>query len=278
MSVVPLEPAIRLGCFLGALLLIALWEGRAPRRPREVSRAARWPGNLGLVALNTLLTRLAVPVTAIGAAGLAEARGWGVLAAIGTPPWLAVPLAIAVLDLALYLQHVAFHAVPVLWYVHRMHHADPDLDVTTGVRFHPIEVLLSVAWKLAVVAVLGPSALAVLLFEVVLNASSMWSHGNLRLPPLLDHALRWVVVTPDMHRVHHSVVVSERNSNFGFNLSWWDRLGGTYRVQPEAGHEGMVIGVEGWHGSACLRLDRLLLQPFVAPGGDPAARETPRRA
>jgi len=169
---------------------------------------------------------------------------------------------VIVLDLAIYLQHVLFHAVPVLWRLHRMHHADLEFDVSTGVRFHPIEILLSMGIKLGVVAALGTPAVAVLVFEVLLNATSMFNHGNVRLPARTDRVLRWIVVTPEMHRVHHSVVPRETNSNFGFNLPWWDRLFGTYRAQPAAGHEGMTIGIAQFRDPSELRLDRLLIQPF----------------
>jgi sterol desaturase/sphingolipid hydroxylase (fatty acid hydroxylase superfamily) len=175
---------------------------------------------------------------------------------------------LALLDLAIYLQHVLFHAVPVLWRLHRMHHADLDLDVTTGTRFHPLEMLLSMLIKLAVIAALGPPAVAVLIFEVLLNATSMFNHGNVRIPPGIDQALRWLVVTPDMHRVHHSVIPTETNSNFGFNLPWWDRLCGTYRAQPAAGHEGMTIGIEQFRTVRELWLDRMLLRPFWGKTGN----------
>ena len=167
-----------------------------------------------------------------------------------------------VLDLVIYLQHVLFHAVPALWRLHRMHHADLEFDVTTGTRFHPIEIVLSMLIKLTVIGALGAPALSVLIFEVLLNATAMFNHSNVQLPAPVDCILRWLVVTPDMHRVHHSVVVRETNSNFGFNLPWWDRLFGTYRAQPEAGHEGMTIGVKEIRDPAEQRLDRMLTQPF----------------
>ncbi len=199
---------------------------------------------------------------AMGVALLAEARGWGLFNAFGIPTWVAVPAGVILLDLAIYLQHVLFHAVPALWRLHRMHHADLEFDVTTGVRFHPVEILLSMVIKLGVVAALGAPALAVLTFEVLLNATSMFSHGNVSLPAGLDRVLRWIVVTPEMHRVHHSVKAHETNSNFGFNLPWWDRLFGTYRDQPEAGHLGMTIGIAQFRDSAEQRLDHMLTQPF----------------
>jgi sterol desaturase/sphingolipid hydroxylase (fatty acid hydroxylase superfamily) len=200
---------------------------------------------------------------------VAEQRGWGLMNAVAAPAWIAVPVSVLLLDLAIYLQHVAFHAVPALWRLHRMHHADLDIDVTTGLRFHPIEIVLSMGIKLAVVTALGAPAVAVLVFEVLLNATSMFNHANLRLPQPIDRALRWLVVTPDMHRVHHSVAVAETNSNYGFNLPWWDRLFGTYRDQPAAGHDGMTIGVERFRSPRDLMLDRMLLQPFRGDAGDP---------
>jgi sterol desaturase/sphingolipid hydroxylase (fatty acid hydroxylase superfamily) len=261
------EPAIRLGFFLAVFAAVALWEALRPRRPRSVPRRVRWPGNLGVVVLNTLVLRVVFPTAAVGLALALEARGWGLLNAFAPPFWLAVPLSVVVLDLAIYLQHVMLHAVPALWRLHRMHHADLDFDVTTGARFHPIEILLSMAIKLTVVAALGPPALGVLMFEVLLNATSMFNHGNLRLPLAVDRVLRWFVVTPDMHRVHHSIVVHETNSNFGFNLPWWDRLLGTYRAQPAAGHDAMTIGIEQFREPGELRLDRMLAQPFRGATG-----------
>src|SRR6185369_7583676 len=221
-----------------------------------------WSGNLGLVALDTLLVRLLIPVGAVGLALLAQERGWGVLNNVSLPGWLAVVLAFLALDFVIYLQHVMFHAVPALWRLHMVHHADLDFDTTTGVRFHTLEILLSLGIKAAAVALLGAPALAVLVFEVALNATSLFNHGNVRLPAWLDRALRLVVVTPEMHRVHHSVIPRETNSNFGFNLPWWDRLFGTYRAQPAAGHEGMTIGIAQFRDPSELRLDRMLLQPF----------------
>jgi sterol desaturase/sphingolipid hydroxylase (fatty acid hydroxylase superfamily) len=256
------EPAIRLGAFAGIFALMAVWEALAPRRSQAISRLRRWPSNLGIVVLNTLLVRFAFPVAAVGIAALAEARGWGLIQALAAPAWLAVPASILLLDLAIYLQHVLFHAVPVLWRLHRTHHADLEFDVTTGARFHPLEILLSMVIKLGVVAGLGAPVVAVLLFEVLLNGTSMFNHGNVRLPAYIDRVLRWIVVTPEMHRVHHSVVPRETNSNFGFNLPWWDRLFGTYRAQPAAGHDGMTIGIEQFRDPRELRLDRMLLQPF----------------
>ena len=256
------EPLIRLGAFTGVLAVMALWEWLSPRRNQKIGRARRWPSNLGIVALDTVVVRLVYPAAAVGTALLAEARGWGLFQTLEAPTWLAIAASVILLDLAIYLQHVLFHAVPVLWRLHRMHHADLEFDVTTGLRFHPIEILLSIGIKLGVVTALGTPAVAVLIFEVLLNATSMFNHGNVRLPARIDRALRWIVVTSEMHRVHHSVVQRETNSNFGFNLPWWDRLFGTYRAQPAAGHEGMTIGIAQFRDPSELRLDRMLIQPF----------------
>lgn len=261
-TLLPHETALRLGGFAGIFAAMALWELLAPRRRQAFGRGRRWPSNIGVVALDTLLVRLLFPITAVGVALLAEAQGWGLFHALNAPAWLAIIASVILLDLAIYLQHVLFHAVPVLWRLHRMHHADLDFDVTTGARFHPIEILLSMGIKLGVVAALGAPAVAVLIFELLLNATSMFNHGNVRLPERFDRLLRWLVVTPDMHRVHHSVMPRETNSNFGFNLPWWDRLFGTYRAQPAAGHEQMTIGIEQFRDPRELRLDRMLLQPF----------------
>jgi len=256
------EPLIRLGSFAGIFAAMALWELLAPRRRQAIGRSRRWPSNLGIVALNTLLVRLVFPVAAVGVALLAETRGWGLFRVLPAPASLAVIASVILLDLAIYFQHVLFHAVPVLWRLHRMHHADLEFDVSTGARFHPFEIVLSMVIKLGVVVALGAPAVAVLIFEVLLNATSMFNHGNVRIPMQLDRALRCVLVTPDMHRVHHSVAPRETNSNFGFNLPWWDRLFGTYRAQPAAGHEGMTIGIEQFREPRELRLDRMLTQPF----------------
>lgn len=256
------EPIIRLACFAGVFALMALWEVLAPRRKRMVARTLRWPNNLGVVAVDTLLVRLLLPTAAVGVALHAEANGWGVLAFLDWPYAVKVAIAVVALDLAIYLQHVLFHAVPALWRLHRMHHADLDIDVTTGVRFHPIEILISLVIKIGVVAALGAPALAVVIFEVLLNATSMFNHGNVRMPGPIDQVVRWLLVTPDMHRVHHSIDPRETNTNFGFNFAVWDRLFGTYRPAPAAGHIGMTIGLSQFRDPRELRLDRMLSQPF----------------
>ena len=257
------EPAIRLAFFLGVFAIIGLWEVVAPRRALTVSKTLRWGSNLSLVVLNTLLLRLVFPLAAAGIAAFGVANGWGLLNHFEVPFWIAVPVAVIAMDLVIWLQHVMVHAVPALWRLHRVHHADLDFDVTTGARFHPIEIALSMLIKFATITVLGPPVLAVVIFEVLLNATAMFNHGNIRLPVALDRVLRWVVVTPDMHRVHHSVEEDETNSNFGFNLPWWDRLFGTYRAQPRAGHELMTSGIHGHRDPhEVARLPGMLMLPF----------------
>ena len=261
------EQFTRLAAFCGVFALMAAWEFMDPRRAQSTGRGWRWPNNLGVVVVDTLLVRILFPTTAVGLALIARAQGLGLFNMVQLPVWIGVVASVILLDLAIYFQHVLFHAVPALWRLHRMHHADLDIDVTTGLRFHPIEILLSTVIKLAVVIALGAPALAVLLFEVLLNATSMFNHSNVRMPQGLDGVLRWFVVTPDMHRVHHSILARETNSNFGFNLPWWDRLFGTYRAQPAAGHEAMTIGIEQFRDLRELGLDRMLLQPFRGGAG-----------
>ena len=257
------EPALRLAAFIGVFAAVALWEGFAPRRRLLLSRAMRWRANIGLVVVNTVLLRLIFPLAGVGMAVFVSQQGWGLLNHFTLPGWLAVAVAVIVLDFAIWLQHVMFHAVPAFWRLHRVHHADLDYDLTTGARFHPVEILLSMLIKFAVIAALGAPVVAVLIFEILLNATSMFNHGNIRLPVSVDRWLRWVVVTPDMHRVHHSVEDDESNSNFGFNLPWWDRILGTYRDQPRLGHEGMHIGIHGHdRPDEVARLGGMLLLPF----------------
>lgn len=256
------EPYIRFGASLGVLAAVALWELALPRRPQMHGRWRRWPSNLGIVAVDALLLRIALPLAAVGVATIGQSAGWGLLSLVALPAWAEVLLAVLALDLAIYFQHVLFHYVPALWRLHRMHHADLEFDATTGLRFHPIEILLSMAIKMAVVAGIGAPVLSVVIFEVLLNASSLFNHANARLAPAVDRLLRWVLVTPDVHRVHHSVVPGETNSNFGFSVTWWDRIFGTYRAQPAAGHDGMTIGLPIFRDARELRLDKLLTQPF----------------
>jgi len=261
------EQFIRLAAFCGVFALMAIWELIGPRRTQTIGRGWRWPNNLGVVVVDTLLVRILFPTTAVGLALIANGHGLGLFNVVPLPAWIGVVASVILLDLAIYFQHVLFHAVPALWRLHRMHHADLDIDVSTGLRFHPIEILLSMVVKLAVVLALGASALAVLLFEVLLNATSMFNHSNVRMQEGFDGVLRWFIVTPDMHRVHHSILAGETNSNFGFNLPWWDRLFGTYRAQPAAGHEAMTIGIEQFRDPRELGLDRMLLQPFRGEAG-----------
>jgi sterol desaturase/sphingolipid hydroxylase (fatty acid hydroxylase superfamily) len=277
-SLLATEPQLRLAVFLGVLVAMALWELATPRRRQEIPRVIRWTNNLGLVVVDTIVLRMTFPILAVGLAVIVQDRGWGLFNIVAVPGWVAILVSIIVLDLVIYLQHVMFHAVPALWRLHRMHHADLEFDVTTGLRFHPVEILLSMVIKLAVVMALGPPAIAVLVFEVLLNATAMFNHSNIRLPMLVDRFLRLIVVTPDMHRVHHSIIPEETNSNFGFNLPWWDRLLGTYKAQPKAGHEGMTIGIEQFRTGRDLWLDRMLVQPIKGPAsGYPINRETRKK-
>lgn len=264
-TILATEATIRLAVFLGVLAAMVMWEAAAPRRRLEIPRVIRWSNNLALVVVDTVILRLTFPILAVGLAVMAEDRGWGLFNNFDVPLWVATVVSMLVLDLAIYLQHVMFHAVPGLWRLHRMHHADLDFDATTGLRFHPVEILISMGIKLAVVAALGPPAIAVLLFEVILNATALFNHANIDLPRPLDRVLRLILVTPDMHRVHHSVDARETNSNYGFNLPWWDRLLGTYIAQPAKGHEAMEIGIEQFRTRRDLWLDRMVIQPLLGP-------------
>jgi sterol desaturase/sphingolipid hydroxylase (fatty acid hydroxylase superfamily) len=261
------EAFIRFGFFLGIFLIMALWEILAPRRKLTTSKTARWTWNLTITVINPLLVRLLFPVLALGMAVKAQESHWGLLNSLELPYWVNFVLAIAALDLIIYLQHLMFHAVPLLWRLHMVHHADLDIDLTTGLRFHPIEIMISMIIKLSAMAILGPPPEAVVVFEVILNGMAMFNHGNVRLPLGLDRVLRLLVVTPDMHRVHHSIYPRETNSNFGFNLSWWDRLLGTYKAQPTDGHDGMTIGLRQFRDAGKLTLPRLLLMPFTGDQG-----------
>ena len=258
------EVPIRLGFFFGILAVMAAWEVLAPKRTLTVSKAIRWSNNLALVFLNSFMLRLLFPAAAVGMAAFASEQGWGVLNYYSIPVMAAIVVSVIAMDFVIYLQHVLVHAVPVLWRLHRVHHADLDYDVTTGARFHTVEIILSMLVKFATIVVLGPPVVAVVIFEVVLNATAMFNHGNVSLPGGLDRVLRWFVVTPDMHRVHHSVEDDEANSNFGFNLPWWDRLLGTYRDQPRAGHAGMTIGIHTYRSTRQASwLPGMLALPFV---------------
>jgi sterol desaturase/sphingolipid hydroxylase (fatty acid hydroxylase superfamily) len=263
------EVPIRLGFFFGIFLIMAAWEMAAPRRVLLHSKWVRWGNNLGLVFLNSFILRVLVPTAAVGMALFASEQGWGLFNYFEAPFWLAVLASVLILDFFIWLQHVMVHAIPLLWRLHRVHHADLDFDVTTGARFHTLEILLSMAIKFAVILLLGPPVVAVVIFEVLLNATSMFNHSNVRMPLGLDRVLRWFVVTPDMHRVHHSTEDDETNSNFGFNLPWWDRLFGTYRDQPRKGHEGMEIGIRSFREDKwCSWLPGMLTIPFVGKISD----------
>ncbi|MBN2159305.1 MAG: sterol desaturase family protein [Spirochaetes bacterium] len=253
---------------LGIFAAVAGWEVAAPRRELWIGRLNRWFSNFSIIFFNSILLRLIFPVLPLTVAVIARERGWGIMNYFDIPVWLAVPLGLILLDLVAYLQHVMFHTLPILWRLHLVHHADIDVDVTTGLRFHPMEVILFMIIRLAAVSVIGPDPLAVAVYEIALGGMLLFGHGNVRMVPSLDRALRFIAVTPDMHRVHHSSEAIEANGNFGFILSWWDRLFGTYREQPAAGHEGMTLGLAQYRDPAALSLPRLMALPFVAePGG-----------
>ncbi len=257
------ETAIRLGFFLGAFVIIALWERSVSRRPGADQTIFRWVNNLGILAVDTLLLRLIFPVLAVGFASILAEKEFGLFYFLDISGWFAFIATLLLLDLTIYLQHICFHKFPLLWRLHRVHHADVEFDVSTGIRFHPFEIMLSMVIKLAVIALLGPPAVAVLVFEVMLNVTSLFNHGNIRIPAAVEKRLRYFLVTPDMHRVHHSILPKETNSNFGFNLPIWDRLFGTYLDQPEGGHEKMTIGLDVFRSRKENRLDRMLMQPFL---------------
>jgi len=263
-----MELLIRLGAFVAVFLIIAAWENKCPRRPLKLNKTRRWLNNLGLVAINTIILRLVFPAAAVGMASLAAEHGWGLLNLYSPGFGLSILISIVVLDFIVYLQHVLFHAIPLLWRLHMVHHADIDYDLTTGLRFHPLEILLSMLIKFSAIVVLGPPIAAVIMFEILLNASAMFNHGNLQLPKWLDSSLRLLIVTPDMHRVHHSTIKRETNSNYGFNLSCWDRLCGTYRAQPKYGHDGMNIGLNQFRDPKKQSLPWLLLIPFTGKIGE----------
>ena len=260
------EAAIRLFAFIGIFAAMALYELWSPRLERPEMTGAlksrRWFANLSMVVISSVMLRVVFPAAAVGTALWAEAMGWGFFNALRIDPLLAGLISFIVLDFAVWLEHVASHKIPLLWRIHRMHHADNGFDVTTGLRFHPFEILLSMVWKAAVVVALGAPVLSVLLFEIVLNGTSMFNHSNVKIPLGLDRLLRFFVVTPDMHRVHHSTIRRETDSNYGFNFPFWDRLFGTYIAQPKLGHEDMNIGLSAYRGSFTARLLWMLALPF----------------
>jgi sterol desaturase/sphingolipid hydroxylase (fatty acid hydroxylase superfamily) len=256
---------LRFAVFLTLLAAFALAEAIWPRRPLTTAKRQRWFSNLSLTALNSALLRLValiVPAAPTAVAALAQSRGWGLFNLLQVGGWPELAASLLLLDLLIYFQHRLFHQMPICWQLHRVHHTDLDLDASSGIRFHPLEILLSLAIKLAAVVMLGCSPLSVLLFEILLNATSLFSHANLRIPTALDQWMRLALVTPDMHRVHHSVIVRETNSNYGFNLSCWDRLFGSYRAQPRDGHDRMTIGLKQWRNPVELGLGSLLQIPF----------------
>ena len=257
------EKPIRMGFFFGVLLIMAVWEIAAPRRKLTASKTLRWTNNIGLVFFNSFVIRILFPAAAVGVAITAKEQGYGLFNVYEVSPYIAVVASVVIMDFVIYIQHVMVHAIPMLWRLHRVHHADPDYDVTTGARFHPVEIILSMLIKFAAILLLGPPVLAVILFEIILNVTAMFNHGNVGLPPALDRVLRWVLVTPDMHRVHHSVEDDEANSNFGFSLPWWDRLFGTYKNQPRGGHVGMTIGIHKFNEAKDVSwITGILILPF----------------
>lgn len=262
------EAIIRLGAFVAIFAAMAVYELVSPRLERDEMvgawKSRRWFTNLSIVVISSAVLRVVFPAAAVGAALWAEARGWGLFRLLGVGPVLAGFASFVVLDFAIWLEHVVFHKVPLFWRVHRMHHADNGFDVTTGLRFHPVEILVSMVWKAAIVILLGAPALAVLVFEIVLNGTSMFNHANVRIAPRVDHVLRRLLVTPDMHRVHHSSLRRETDSNYGFNFPFWDRLFGTYNVRPRAGHKAMEIGLREYRGRRAAGLAWALALPFRA--------------
>jgi len=269
-----MEGFIRFGTFVGLFIVMAMWEVWRPRRPLSQSKARHWAINLALTVLNTLVVRLTVGAIAVSAALFAQQQGWGVWSLLHVPTWGNIVLSLVVLDFAIYVQHVLSHALPVFWRLHRVHHTDLDVDVTTGLRFHPLEILLSMVYKAALVLLLGAHPAAVIAFEVILNAASAFNHANVRLPAALEQRLRKVVITPDLHRIHHSVVVAETNSNFGFSVPFWDHLCGTYRDQPGQPQATMPLGLEDYRDAHRLGLGCLLLLPFVAYLGPTSRQQT----
>ena len=264
------EGIIRFCVFASIFAIMALSEVFLPRKARTQTRRRRWLTNWSLVIIDTLALRIIFPVLVVGMAAYAETRGWGLLNTLTLPLWLEIAIAILLLDMAVYAQHVASHKIPVLWKFHKVHHADRDIDVTTGARFHPVEIVLSMAYKLICVLLLGPAAVAVFLFEVILNAAAMFNHSNVKLPLVLDRYMRAAIVTPDMHRVHHSIIRRETDSNYGFFLSVWDRLFRTYIDQPKFGHDGVTIGLEEHQSHQPSSLVWSLLLPFKAKAQLPA--------
>jgi sterol desaturase/sphingolipid hydroxylase (fatty acid hydroxylase superfamily) len=263
MFVIDNEIYLRLGFFFAIFISMALWELTAPRRILTTSKGNRWIVNLSITIINAFVVRLIFPIAAIGIAITAQENGWGISNILGLNHWLFGITAILILDLVIYLQHVAFHHIPIFWRLHMVHHTDLDIDVTTGARFHPVEILLSMSIKILMIVIIGVPAYSVLAFEILLNGTSMFNHSNIFISPKIDKVLRLLVVTPDMHRVHHSVIIRETNSNFGFNFPWWDRIFGTYKEQPTAGHKDMKIGLANFRDSKRLTLAYILTLPVL---------------
>ena len=261
------EPVIRFGFFFGILVIMFIWELIAPRRPLTASKIGRWSSNLGLVLIDSIVVRLVSPAALAGVALLAQQRGWGLFNSFELSTLLKIIFSVLILDLAIYLQHAMFHSIPLFWRLHMVHHSDMDIDVTTGVRFHPIEILLSMGIKMVVVVLIGAPPASVLIFEIILNGTSMFNHGNVRYSLQIDSLLRLIVVTPEMHRVHHSTIRWETNSNLGFSFPWWDRLFGTYRNQPAKGHLEMTIGLDQYKEPQKLTFLRLIALPFIGKLG-----------
>lgn len=261
------EPLIRLGFFFGILIIMFLWEIGAPRRQLTTSKMTRWVGNLGLVLIDSIIVRFILPAGLVGVAFLARQRGWGLFNQFELSEVLKIIFSVLILDFTIYLQHVMFHSAPLLWRLHMVHHSDMDIDVTTGVRFHPIEIILSMGIKMIVVVLIGAPPASVLIFEIILNGTSMFNHGNVRYSQWIDSFLRLLVVTPEMHRVHHSTIRWETNSNLGFNFPWWDRLFGTYRDQPAKGHLEMTIGLDQYKQPGKLTFPWLIVLPFTGQLG-----------
>jgi sterol desaturase/sphingolipid hydroxylase (fatty acid hydroxylase superfamily) len=258
------EALLRLGCFAVIFVIMMLWEIAAPRRVLSVSKLQRWTHNIALLLVNSAILRLLFPAAAVGIAYSASVAGWGLFNLLSLPFWLEVSAAVLLLDLAIYLQHLLMHRLPLLWRLHRVHHADLDIDMTTGSRFHPLEIIVSMLIKWLVIFLLGPALIAVLIFETLLNGMAVFNHANVRLPLNLDRVLRKLLITPDVHRVHHSILRRETNSNYGFNLSIWDRIFGTYIEQPEKGHTEMTIGIPEFRDAGQVdRLPGMLQLPFV---------------
>ncbi|PIV20320.1 MAG: fatty acid hydroxylase [Deltaproteobacteria bacterium CG03_land_8_20_14_0_80_45_14] len=261
------ELLIRLGVFFGILVVMFLWELIAPRRPLTTSKITRWFSNLGLVLIESIVVRLVFPTALAGITLLVQQRGWGLFNQFELPYLLKIIFSVLILDFVIYLQHIMFHSVPLFWRLHMVHHTDMDIDVTTGVRFHPVEIILSLGIKMIVVILIGAPLAAALIFEIILNGTSMFNHGNVRYSQNIDSILRLLVVTPEMHRVHHSTIRWETNSNLGFNFPWWDRLFGTYRGQPAKGHLEMTIGLEPYKEPKKLTLPWLIVLPFIGKLG-----------